>query len=180
VCVPHDWYLEVLGLEHLRPARRRHKPKSQHADHDQCRRHRRAPDTRRKSHVRVPHRRYIEVLGPKQRLAARRWRARRGGAETDQSQHADHDQCRRHRRAAGARKLPHVRVPHGRYVQVLGPEHRRPARRQHDSNSDVADHDRCQRRRRAAGARTRLLVRVPHERYVAVLGQSRAVVPACL
>ena len=158
---------QVLGLQQRRPARRRHDDQSQHPDHDQPRRRRRDTGPRRRPHVRNG-RQAPQVLGLQCSRPARR-------RHDDQSQHPDHDQCRRRRWDAGARLGPHVRVPAGRHApQVLGLQQRRPARRRHDDQSQHPDHDHLGWRRRGAGCRQGPHVRVPHGRHAPqVLGWER-------
>jgi hypothetical protein len=145
---------QVLGLQRLRPARRRHDVRTLRPDHDRRRRRRRAAGARRLPHVRVRDGQCApQVLGRQQLRPARR-------RHDDRSLYPDHDQRRRRRRAAGARILPHVRIRDEQHApQVLGLQRQWPARRRHDNHSQHPDHDRRRRRRRAAGAR-----RIPHVR----------------
>ena len=153
---------QVLGPQLLRLARRQYNDRSPRPDHDRRRRRRRAAGARKGAHVRVRDgQRAPQVLGLQRERVwlrvrpARRW-------HDDQSQHPDHDRRWWRRRAAGARRLPHVRVRDGRRrnPQVLGFEHLRPARRRHEYQSQHPDHNQRRRRRRAAGARIRHHVRV--------------------
>jgi hypothetical protein len=118
---------QVLGLQQQRPARRRHDDRSHRPDHDQRRRRRRAAGARRLPHVRVrDSQRAPQVLGRQLLRPA-------GRRHDDRSLRPDHGQRRRRRRAAGARKLPHVRVRDERRApQVLGLQLLRPARQRHD------------------------------------------------